>query len=80
MVDRGEVVTIFVGQAGCQVGNAFWELVCLEHGIKPDGCIVRGFETDDTSYHTFFSPSQVFTHFNILRNQINMHYLISNYK
>ncbi|KAF2293608.1 hypothetical protein GH714_003285 [Hevea brasiliensis] len=26
-----------MGQAGIQVGNACWELYCLEHGIQPDG-------------------------------------------
>ena len=26
-----------IGQAGCQIGNACWELYCLEHGIQPDG-------------------------------------------
>ena len=24
-------------QAGVQIGNACWELFCLEHGIQPDG-------------------------------------------
>jgi len=28
-----EVITIHVGQGGIQVGNACWELFCLEHGI-----------------------------------------------
>ena len=32
-----EVVSIHIGQAGIQVGNACWELYCLEHGIQPDG-------------------------------------------
>ena len=32
-----EVISIHVGQAGVQVGNASWELFCLEHGIQPDG-------------------------------------------
>merc|ERR1711988_995419 len=32
-----EVISIHVGQAGIQVGNACWELFCLEHGIQPDG-------------------------------------------
>ena len=30
------------GQAGIQVGNACWELYCLEHGIPPDGTIALG--------------------------------------
>lgn len=32
-----EVISIHIGQAGVQVGNACWELYCLEHGIQPDG-------------------------------------------
>lgn len=34
---RREVISIHIGQAGVQVGNACWELYCLEHGIQPDG-------------------------------------------
>lgn len=40
-----EVISIHVGQAGTQVGNACWELFCLEHGISPDG----QFPSDKTS-------------------------------
>lgn len=32
-----EVISVHIGQAGIQVGNACWELYCLEHGIQPDG-------------------------------------------
>eukprot|EP00325_Prymnesiales_sp_UTEX-LB-985_P009676 CAMPEP_0174713974 /NCGR_PEP_ID=MMETSP1094-20130205/15966_1 /TAXON_ID=156173 /ORGANISM="Chrysochromulina brevifilum, Strain UTEX LB 985" /LENGTH=40 /DNA_ID= /DNA_START= /DNA_END= /DNA_ORIENTATION= len=32
-----EVISIHLGQAGIQAGNACWELYCLEHGIQPDG-------------------------------------------
>ena len=32
-----ECITIHIGQAGIQSGNACWELYCLEHGIQPDG-------------------------------------------
>ncbi|CAF4154633.1 unnamed protein product, partial [Rotaria sp. Silwood1] len=32
-----ECISIHVGQAGVQIGNACWELYCLEHGIEPDG-------------------------------------------
>ena len=32
-----EVISIHIGQAGVQMGNACWELYCLEHGIQPDG-------------------------------------------
>jgi len=29
-----EVISIHIGQAGIQTGNACWELYCLEHGIQ----------------------------------------------
>jgi len=32
-----EVVTIHIGQAGCQVGTSVWELLCREHEIQADG-------------------------------------------
>jgi len=32
-----EIILIQLGQAGVQIGNACWELFCLEHGIQPDG-------------------------------------------
>ncbi|XP_045170348.1 tubulin alpha-1 chain-like [Mercenaria mercenaria] len=54
-----EVISIHVGQAGVQMGNACWELYCLEHGIQPDGrmpsdkTVGRG----DDSFNTFFSET-----------------------
>lgn len=32
-----EIITLQVGQCGNQVGAAFWQQLCLEHGIAPDG-------------------------------------------
>ncbi|XP_072885683.1 tubulin alpha chain-like isoform X1 [Hemitrygon akajei] len=32
-----ESISVHVGQAGCQISNACWELYCLEHGIQVDG-------------------------------------------
>jgi len=32
-----EIISVHIGQAGIQVGNACWELFCMEHGIHPDG-------------------------------------------
>ena len=51
-----ECISIHVGQAGVQIGNACWELYCLEHGIQPDGrmSVDRAAVTDD-SFNTFFS-------------------------
>ena len=54
-----EVISIHIGQAGVQMGNACWELYCLEHGIHPDGQM----PSDDTlgvaddSFNTFFSET-----------------------
>merc|ERR1711981_477634 len=54
-----ECISVHVGQAGCQIGNACWELYCLEHGIQPDGQMpvpetgVRG----DDSFSTFFAET-----------------------
>ncbi|EJW71274.1 hypothetical protein WUBG_17818 [Wuchereria bancrofti] len=32
--EEREVISIHIGQAGVQIGNACWELYCLEHGIQ----------------------------------------------
>lgn len=37
-----ECLSIHIGQAGVQIGDACWELYCLEHGIQPDGFILDG--------------------------------------
>ncbi|TFY52181.1 hypothetical protein EVG20_g10668, partial [Dentipellis fragilis] len=37
-----EVISIHVGQAGVQIGNACWELYTLEHGLGPDGRVLEG--------------------------------------
>jgi tubulin alpha len=49
---------VHVGQAGVQMGNACWELYCLEHGIHPNGLLIGDKTvTDDESYNTFFSET-----------------------
>ncbi|MCL4168631.1 UNVERIFIED_CONTAM: hypothetical protein GTU68_015498, partial [Idotea baltica] len=50
-----ECVSIHIGQAGIQTGNACWELFCLEHGIQPDGLLnweslPGGYESWDTFF------------------------------
>jgi tubulin alpha len=52
-----EVISVHVGQAGVQIGNACWELYCLEHGIQPDGQIPQELNTGDNSFDTFFSET-----------------------
>eukprot|EP00300_Choanocystis_sp_HF-7_P043194 c9790_g1_i2.p1 GENE.c9790_g1_i2~~c9790_g1_i2.p1 ORF type:complete len:451 (+),score=20.18 c9790_g1_i2:105-1457(+) len=54
-----EIISIHLGQGGVQVGNACWELYCLEHGIQPDGMLVpsEGNQPVDDSFSTFFSET-----------------------
>ena len=54
-----EVISVHVGQAGCQIGNACWELYCLEHGIQPNGQMPsdKSVGKGDDSFNTFFSET-----------------------
>ncbi|KAL8116890.1 hypothetical protein AgCh_023172 [Apium graveolens] len=54
-----ECISIHIGQAGIQVGNACWELYCLEHGIQPDGQMPsdKTVGGGDDSFNTFFSET-----------------------
>jgi tubulin alpha len=58
-----ECLLIHLGQAGTQIGNACWELFCLEHGIQPDGqkptasADAEAETADDDSFNTFFSET-----------------------
>ena len=45
-----EVISIHVGQAGVQMGNACWELYCLEHGIQPDGQVEKERDTQTDAH------------------------------
>ncbi|KAJ5068421.1 tubulin alpha chain [Anaeramoeba ignava] len=59
-----EVVSIHLGQAGCQIGTSCWELYCAEHGITYDGLMpsdtTKGQETD--AFNTFFSETSAGQH------------------
>uniref|UniRef100_A0A8C4LXC8 Uncharacterized protein n=1 Tax=Equus asinus TaxID=9793 RepID=A0A8C4LXC8_EQUAS len=52
-------ISVHVGQAGVQIGNACWELYCLEHGIQPDGQMPsdKTIGGGDDSFNTFFSET-----------------------
>lgn len=54
-----ECISIHIGQAGVQIGNACWELYCLEHGIQPDGQMSseKPIGVLDQSLDTFFSDT-----------------------
>lgn len=51
-----EIISIHIGQAGVQIGNACWELYCKEHGIQPDGKPDKDFGRNDSCL-SFFSES-----------------------
>ncbi len=53
------MINIHIGQAGCQMGNAAWELYCLEHGIHPDGQMPSDDSVGiaDDSFNTFFAET-----------------------
>jgi len=59
-----EIISIHIGQAGVQTGNACWELYCLEHGLTPDGKMpsdtTPGQEID--AFNTFFSETSAGKH------------------
>ena len=59
-----ECISIHVGQAGCQIGNACWELFCLEHGIQPDGLMPsdKTIGGGDDAFNTFFSETGAGVH------------------
>ncbi|XP_076032863.1 tubulin alpha-1C chain-like isoform X2 [Oratosquilla oratoria] len=73
---RRECINIHVGQAGVQIGNACWELYCLEHGILPDGTLTTGLmpdgnstdnesqplASDEDSFSTFFNETAAGKH------------------
>jgi tubulin alpha len=53
-----EVIAIHIGQGGIQVGNACWELFCIEHGLNPDGTVQsENYWADNDSFGTFFSET-----------------------
>jgi len=53
-----EIISIHLGQAGVQIGNACWELYTLEHGLSPDGRIQEGVpNSGENSFSTFFSET-----------------------
>ncbi|KAK3320520.1 tubulin alpha chain [Podospora appendiculata] len=54
-----EIISLNVGQAGCQIANSCWELYCLEHGIQPDGYLTeeRKAADPDHGFSTFFSET-----------------------
>ncbi|MCO5562644.1 hypothetical protein L7F22_016272 [Adiantum nelumboides] len=54
-----ECISIHIGQARIYVGNACWELYCLEHGIQLDGQMPsdKTVGGGDDTFNTFFSET-----------------------
>ncbi|CAE7262447.1 unnamed protein product [Symbiodinium sp. CCMP2592] len=54
-----KAICIHIGQGGVQIGNACWELFCLEHGIQPDGQMPsdKTIGGGDDAFNTFFSET-----------------------
>jgi len=52
-----EVLTVNVGQAGIQLGNAVWQQYCAEHKIKPDGTMEDDADAKDKYFTTFYEET-----------------------
>uniref|UniRef100_A0A0N4Z5K6 Tubulin alpha chain n=1 Tax=Parastrongyloides trichosuri TaxID=131310 RepID=A0A0N4Z5K6_PARTI len=51
-----EIISIHIGQGGCQVGDNCWELLCLEHDIDPAGFKYgNNIDMNNSSFRTFFN-------------------------
>lgn len=51
-----EIITLQVGQCGNQIGSCFWERLCEEHGIGPDGILLNhaiedGYDRKDVFFY-----------------------------
>uniref|UniRef100_A0A8D2CP01 Tubulin alpha chain n=1 Tax=Sciurus vulgaris TaxID=55149 RepID=A0A8D2CP01_SCIVU len=66
-----ECLSIHIGQAGIQIGDACWELYCLEHGIQPDGLVLDSKQDQlenskmkhmNASFDTFFHETRTGKH------------------
>ncbi|ULT80025.1 hypothetical protein L3Y34_010545 [Caenorhabditis briggsae] len=55
--DGRECVSIHIGQAGAQIGNACWELYCMEHGLDEAGFLKDEEENKQQSLQAFYSES-----------------------
>jgi len=52
-----EVLTVNVGQAGIQLGNAVWKQYCSEHSIKTDGTLEADAKDESKYFTTFFEET-----------------------
>lgn len=57
---KRQVITVHVGQAGVQMGNAVWNLYGMEHGIGRDGCLTAESAADaacPAEHSTFYKET-----------------------
>ncbi|KAF6771040.1 hypothetical protein AHF37_10630 [Paragonimus kellicotti] len=55
----GQIIQCFLGQCGLQVGNAVWELACVENGLDPSGVKLNSDTADvDSGIDTTFSQTR----------------------
>merc|ERR1712156_490036 len=52
-----ECISLHIGRAGCQIGQACWELYGLEHGIMPDGKLGTTATACDNDYSAFYQET-----------------------
>ncbi|VDM03039.1 unnamed protein product [Schistocephalus solidus] len=54
-----EIIQVFVGQAGCQIGDACWELYALEHNVDPNGDFITPVNSEQEIFElsTFFNET-----------------------
>ncbi|EHB16400.1 Tubulin alpha chain-like 3, partial [Heterocephalus glaber] len=66
-----ECLSLHIGQTGIQIGDACWELYCLEHGIQPDGVVLDSKQDQrenpkmkhaNASFDTFFCETRAGKH------------------
>ncbi|KAI1707129.1 tubulin/FtsZ family, GTPase domain-containing protein [Ditylenchus destructor] len=53
------IITVHVGQCGNQIGDAFWNTMCEEHGIGPDGSLTCEDKQGEDRKEMFFYESDL---------------------
>ena len=49
-----EIINVHIGQAGVKIGEALWELFCLDHGVSSDGTVRRKADCSDLLSESIF--------------------------
>uniref|UniRef100_A0A0N5BRG7 NTP_transferase domain-containing protein n=1 Tax=Strongyloides papillosus TaxID=174720 RepID=A0A0N5BRG7_STREA len=62
LISYREIVSNHIEQAGVQIGNACWELYCLEHGIGSDGLMETLYTHPANKYYSNRSDILYQTH------------------